>query len=102
MANVYLELILEHLVNGTPPSSINANIMARVKKFSPSTKIKELPIICKIRQARTVLLGVYQTLAACCLSLADKWEQLFTDDTSRQQIFFQNLVISVEEDGLFK
>ena len=35
-----LELILEQLVNGTPPSSINANIVAHVKKVLPSTKIK--------------------------------------------------------------
>ena len=34
------ELILEQLVNGTSPSSISANIVAHVKKFSPSTKIK--------------------------------------------------------------
>ena len=76
------ELILEQLVNGTPPSSINANIVARVKKFLPSTKIKELPSIWTIRLARTVLLVFVQTLAAYRLSLADKWEQLFTDETS--------------------
>ena len=39
------ELILEQLVNGTPPSSINNNIIAYVKKISPSTKIKDLPSI---------------------------------------------------------
>ena len=34
------ELILEQLVNGTPPSSINANNVAHVKNFSPLTNIK--------------------------------------------------------------
>ena len=34
------ELILEQLVNGTPPSSINANNVANVKSFSPLTNIK--------------------------------------------------------------
>ena len=58
------ELILKQLVNGTPPSSINANIVDHVKKFLTSTKIKELPSICTIRQARTVILVVVQTLAA--------------------------------------
>ena len=96
------ELILEQLVNGTPPSSINANSVPHVKKFSPPTKIKELPSIWTIRLASTVLLVVVQTLAAYRLSLADKWEQLFTDETSRRQISLQNLVISLEEDELFK
>jgi hypothetical protein len=32
------ELILEQLVNGTPSSLVNGNILAHVKKFSPSTK----------------------------------------------------------------
>ena len=77
------ELILEQLVNGTPPSLINTNIVAHVKKFLPSTKIKELPSIWKIRLARTVILVVVQTLAAHNPSLADKWAQLFTDETSR-------------------
>jgi len=36
------------------------------------------------------------------LSKADKWDQLFTDATSRRQVSFQNLVISIEEDDLFR
>lgn len=96
------ELILEQLVNGTPPSSINDNIIAHVKKFSPSTKIEELPSIWTIRRARSVLLVIVQTLSAYRLGLADKWPQLFHDATSRRQVSFQNLVISIEEDELFK
>ena len=37
------DLILEQLVSGTPPSSVSVNIHAHVLKFSPSTKITELP-----------------------------------------------------------
>ena len=96
------ELILEHLVNGTPPSSKNTNLVAYVKKVWPSIKMKELQSICTIRQASTVLLVVVHTLASYGLSLADKWAQLCTYETSRRQISFQNLVISVEEDELFK
>ena len=96
------ELILEQLVKGTPPSLINSNIVAHVKKFLTSTKIKELPNIWKIRRARTVIMVVVQTLSAYRLSLADKWAQLFTDETSLQQMSFQKLAISVEEDELFK
>ena len=96
------DLILEQLVNGTPPSSVNDNIVAHVKTFSPTTDIVDLPSIWTIRRARTVLLIICQTLAAYRLSKADKWEQLFTDATSRRQVSFQNLVISIEEDDLFR
>jgi hypothetical protein len=96
------ELIIEQLVNGTPPSAVNDNIISNVKKFSPTTQIKELPSIWTIRRARTVLLVIVQTLAAYRLGLAGKWGQLNHDATSRRQISFENLVISVEEDELFQ
>ena len=92
------ELILEQLVNGTPPSSVADNIVAHVKQFSPTTVIKELHSIWTIRRARTVLLVIVQTLAAHRLAKADKWEQLFTDGTSRRQVSFQNLVLGIKED----
>jgi uncharacterized protein YhaN len=39
------ELILEQLVNGTPPTSINANIVAIIQSACPTTTIRELPSI---------------------------------------------------------
>ena len=96
------ELIIEQLVNGTPPTAINSNIVTMIKTFSPTTTISELPSIWTIRRARTVLLVVVQTLATYRIAKADKWEQLFTDGTSRRQVAFQDLIISIEEDELFK
>ena len=96
------ELILEKLINGIPPTSVNNNIVAHVTKFSPSTKIKELPSIWTICRARTVLLIIVQTLAAYHIAKADKWGQLFLDETMRPQVSFQNLTISVEEDEIYK
>ena len=96
------DLILEQLVNGTPPTAVADNIQMHVKKFSPTTKIKALPSIWTIRRARTVLLVIVQTLAAYRLGKADKWVQLFTDATSRRQVTFQNLIISIEDDELFR
>ena len=96
------ELIIEQLVNGTPPSAVNNNIISNVRKFSPSTIIKELPSIWTIRRARTVLLVIVQTLASYRLGKADKWGQLNHDATGRRQISFENLVISIEEDELFQ
>jgi hypothetical protein len=96
------ELIIEQLVNGTPPTAINSNIISMIKTFSPTTTISELPSIWTIRRARTVLLVIVQTLATYRIAKADKWEQLFTDGTSRRQVAFQDLIISIEEDELFK
>jgi hypothetical protein len=96
------ELILEQLVNGTPPSCINNNIVTMIKIFSPRTQIHDLPSIWTIRRARTVLLVIVQTIATYRIAKADKWEQFFTDGTSRRQIAFQNLVVSIEEDDMFK
>ena len=96
------ELIIEQIMNGTPPSCINNNIVTMIKVFSPTTEIRELPSIWTIRRARTVLLVVVQTLATYRIAKANKWEQLFTDGTSRRQVAFQNLIVSIEEDDLFK
>ena len=89
---------MEQLVNGTPPSSVNGNIVAHVKAFSPTTIVKELPSIWTIRRTRTIPLIVVQTLAAYRLGRSKKWKQLFTDGTSRRQTAYTNLAISIEED----
>lgn len=96
------EIIMEQLINGTPPSSVNENIFAMLKTFSPSIEIKELPSIWTIRRARTVLLVIVQVLATYRIGKANKWVQLFTDGTSRRQNAFQDLIISIEEDDMFR
>ena len=58
------ELVMEQIVNGTPPSSINSNMVVNVRIFSPGTIIKDLPSIWTIQYTRTVLLIIVQTLAA--------------------------------------
>lgn len=100
--NYMWELIMGHLVNGTSPSAIAQNIKIDVEMFSPTTKIVELPSIWTCRRGRTVLLVVCQTLACYRLAKADKWGQLFTDGTGRRQQHYKDLLISVEEDHLFK
>ena len=95
------ELIIEQLVNGTPPSSVNPNIVTFIKKLSPSIVIHELPSIWTIQRAQTVLLAIVQTLATYHIAKAGKWEQMFTDGTSHKQVTFQDLIITVEEDEFF-
>ncbi len=98
------ELILEQLVNGTPPSSVNSNIISFLCCFSPTTVIKELPSIWTIRRGRTVLLVVVETLATYRLAKAKRWGQMFTDGSGRRQIALQDLALSIEEDmdGVFE
>ena len=101
------ELIMEQLVNGTPPSAISDNILSFVSTFLPNTIVKELPSIWTVRRTRTILLIVVEALAAYQLGKSLWWKQLFTDGTSRRQTFFQNLAISIEDttetdDGLLK
>ena len=85
------ELIMEQLVNGTPPTSVNANILSFVRCFSPMTIIKELPSIWTIRRGRTVLFIVVETLATYRLAKAKRWGQMFTDGSGRWQIAMQDL-----------
>jgi hypothetical protein len=92
------ELILEQLVNGTPPSSVSANIVIFIQRFSPRVKIKETPSIWTVRRGRTVLLVVVETLAAYRLARAKRWGQMHTDGTGRRQIAFQDLAMTIEED----
>ena len=92
-------LIMEMLVNGTPPSSVNDNIIAHVTSLSPTTTIKELPSIWTIRRTRTVVLIIVEALAAYRLGKSNKWQQLFTDATTRRQTSFTNLAISIQEEG---
>ena len=93
---------MELLVNGTPPSAVNKNIISHIRRFCPKCDISELPSIWTIRRARSVLLIVVQTLSVYRLGGAKKWGQIFTDGTSRRQQSFQNLLISIEEDELYK
>ena len=57
-------LILEQLVNNTPPASINSSILSVLKVFSPKTKVIDFPHLNTIRKGRTVLGLVYHILAA--------------------------------------
>jgi hypothetical protein len=75
------ELILEMLVNGTPPTAVSTNIVIFIQHFSPRIKIKETPSIWTVRCGRTVLLVVVETIAAYRLAKGKRWGQMLTDGT---------------------
>ena len=99
--NFVWEAIIEQLVIGVPPKAVYRSIASQIQRFSPSTGLNPISLTTILR-ARTVLLVVVQTLASYRLGKAGRWGQLFHDATSRRQISFQNLVISIKEDELFK
>ena len=68
------ELIMEQLVNGTPPSAISDNILSFVSTFLPNTVVKELPSIWTVCWTRTILLIVVEALAAYQLGKSKHWK----------------------------
>ena len=97
-----VQLVLELLVNGTPPSSIPANILSHVAIMNPNTTVKEVPSVSWIRRCRTILRIIGETLASYRLAKAEDWKQLFTDGTSRRQSAIQNLIIGIKEDNILQ
>ena len=95
------ETIIDQLVIGVPPMSVYRSVASVIKRYSPKVGINPISLT-TVKRARTVLLVIVQTLAAYRLGKAGKFGQLFQDATSRRQDSFQNLVISIEEDELYR
>ena len=96
------QLIIEMLINGTPPSAIPPNIAAQAELSMPGKTIDELPSEKYCKDMRAVLQVVVETLVAYRLAKANVWEQLFVDGTCRRQVAMQTLLIAVEEAGMLK
>ena len=90
-------LILEIMINGILSSTIRPNIISQVSLIPPDIVINNLPSEMYIRQYRTVIRIIGETLTAYRGARASMWQHLFTDGTSRRQIAFQNLIISITE-----
>ena len=97
-----VQLVIEQLVNGTPPTSIRCNIASFLALSTTSDKIEQLPSLSFIRECRLAIQIIGETLTAYRLACAPKWEQVFTDGTSQRQIALQNLVIALLEDNILK
>ena len=91
-------LICELLVNGTPTSAAPTNIQT-VSSELTGTVAFELSSIDFVRKFIVVLQTVNETLSDFRLGNAETWHQLFTDGTYRWQIYLQNLVISLMDNG---
>ena len=56
-------------------------------------KVERLPSISYIRKCRIPIQIVGETMVAIKLARREKWDQLFTDGTTRRQLSFQNVVV---------
>lgn len=98
------KLILEMLTNRTPPTCIQANLVAMAELLCPNMDvIKELPSLKHIKNLRTALYTITKTLAAYRLANAKTWKQGHSDETSRRQTSLLNFLMGViTSDDQFK
>mmetsp|Transcript_10920 Transcript_10920/g.19096 ORF Transcript_10920/g.19096 Transcript_10920/m.19096 type:complete len:299 (+) Transcript_10920:1323-2219(+) len=94
-----VQLICELLVNGTAPVAVPENIQTMYETLY-GVKPKELPDVSFVRRCRKIIEVIGETLAAIRLGDAEKWDQLWTDATTRRQIPFTALIIGmISDDG---
>jgi len=90
------KLMMEMLANRTPPSCIQANLLAMAKTLTPGQDlVKEIPSIKHIRNLRTVLLTTTKTLAALMVAKSKQIKQVHTDETSKWKKKVMNVVIGM-------
>ena len=96
-----VQLMIEMLINGTPPSAMPANLVSAFKMISPTCEIKDVPSVTHVRKLQDVIRVIADTLAVHRLAKKDKWEQCHTDGSNRRQSAFINFIVNVlEKNGI--
>jgi len=91
------EVCCELLVNGSPPSAIPSNIgtlFATLYGEEPTN----IPSLNYVRQCRVLVQIVSETITAMKLSVCPNWADIFFDATTRRQVPFSAVVISLMGD----
>ena len=86
--------ICELLTCGASPSSIG-DILKVMYRILYNTEPTDIPCINYIRRGRMVLAVFNETMSAMKLAIAESWDQLCTDATTRRQIPFTALIIGL-------
>lgn len=96
------EAICDLLVHGTPPSAIPSNIATLYATFT-CEEPEELPSVNYVRQCRVLIQIIGETITAMKLAACPDWMQIFFDATTRRQIPFSAVIISLmgDEPGSF-
>ena len=89
-----VQLICEMLTGGAPPSAI-PGLMQTMMETMTEEKVERLPSISYIRKCRIPIQILGETMVAIKLARREKWDQLFTDGTTRRQLLFQNVVVNL-------
>jgi ribosomal protein L17 len=96
------EVICDLLIHGTPPSAIPSNI-ATLYAALTDKEPKELPSVNYVRQCRVLIQIIGETITAMKLAACPTWSQIFFDGTTRRQVPFSAVIISLmgDEPGSF-
>ena len=90
------------LIHGTPPSAIPSSIGTLFVALT-GEEPKELPSVNYVRQCRVLIQIIGETITAMKLAACPDWRQIFFDGTTRRQIPFSAVIITLmgDEPGLF-
>ena len=91
------EVCCELLVNGSPPSAIPSTIgtlFAALYGEEP----KHIPSVNYVRQCHVLVQIVSETITAMKLAVCTTWAEIFFDATTRRQVPFSAVVISLMGD----
>lgn len=94
------KLIMEMLVNRTPPTCIQANIFAMARVLFPEVDVVlELPSLRHIQKMRTATGTCGKAMAPKVIAEAEVWKQLHTDETSCRQTSLVNVVMGIQDEN---
>ena len=92
------EVCCELLVNGSPPSAIPTSILTLFATlYGEEPKI--IPSLNYVRQCRVLVQIISETITAMKLAACPNWAEIFFDATTRRQIPFSAVVVSLMGDG---
>ena len=89
-----IQYICELLVIGAPPASIPSIISSSYQTYY-GKEPEDVLQISFVRQCRVIVQVIGETIAAIKLASAERWDQLWTDATTRHQCPFQALIIGL-------
>ena len=89
-----VQLICELLALGVPPRAITPSIFT-VYVTLHQKEPDQVPSLSYVRQCRTIMQVMAETIAAIKLGREEQWAQLSTDATRRRHKPFQCLIISL-------
>jgi hypothetical protein len=92
------EVCCELLVNGLPPSAIPSSI-GTLSATLYGKEPKRIPSLNFVHQCRVLVQIVSETITAMKLAVCPNWAEIFFDATTRRQVPFSAVVISLMGDG---